>query len=165
MDFNICQLHIHGQRSAHAVDIDFVSVESFRFEEKLVLLLVGKLYDLVFNRRTIARTDGLNLPAVHRRAVDILADDAQRFRRGVRDVARDLRIMVRHALGAEAEGRGIGVARLLLKARPVDGAAIEARRSAGFQAAAAQAQLLQASPSRTQCGSPERPAGYCCSPQ
>ena len=50
---------------------------------------------------------------------------------------------MRHALGAEAERRGIGVARLLGEARPVDGASVEARRSAGLEAAAAQAQLLQ----------------------
>jgi len=43
------------------------------------------------------------------------------------------------ALGAEAEGCGIGVSRLLFEAGPVDGAAVQARRRAGFQAAVAQA--------------------------
>ena len=46
--------------------------------------------------------------------------------------------------GAEAEGRGIGVAGLLCEARPVDGAAIEAGRRAGLEAAAAQAETLEA---------------------
>ena len=129
------------------------------------MVLVGKLDDLVFNRRAIARADGLNLPAVHRRAVHVLADDAMRFGRSPGDVARHLRIMMRNALGAEAEWRWVGVSGLFLKPRPVDGAAIESRRSASLQAATAQAEILEASPSRTAFGSPERPAGYCCSPQ
>src|SRR5438046_208794 len=48
-----------------------------------------------------------------------------------------------HPLGSEAEGSGIGVARLKLEARPVDGPAIEARWSAGFETAAAEAEVLQ----------------------
>ena len=66
-----------------------------------------------------------------------------RFGRGVGDVAGDLRVVMRDALGAEAEGRGIDVAGLLCEARPVDGASVEARRSAGLEAAAAQAEILQ----------------------
>ena len=50
---------------------------------------------------------------------------------------------MRDALGAEAERRGIVVAGLHLKAGPVDGAAIEARRSAGLEAASAQAEIFQ----------------------
>ena len=45
--------------------------------------------------------------------------------------------------GAEAEGRRIGIAGLLFKLRPVDGATVEARRSACFQTALAQAEPLQ----------------------
>jgi len=72
----------------------------------------------------------------------VFADDALRFRRGPGDVARDLRIMMRDTLGAEAERSGIGIAGLKLELRPVDGAAIEAWRCAGFQSSAAQAELL-----------------------
>ena len=75
--------------------------------------------------------------------MDVFADDAVRLRRGPGDVAGHLRIVVRDALGAEAERGGIGVAGLHLKARPVDGAAVEARRRAGLEAASAQAELLQ----------------------
>ena len=118
-------------------------VQAFGFEEELVRGLVGKLDDLVFDRRTISRADGLNLAAVHGRTMDVLADDAMRFRRGPGDVARHLRVVMSDALGAEAEGRGIDVAGLKLELRPVDGAAVEARRRAGLQAAAAKAELLQ----------------------
>src|SRR5271166_2816731 len=48
-----------------------------------------------------------------------------------------------YALGAEAEWRGIFVAGLDREARPVDGASIEARRSASLQSASAQAEFLQ----------------------
>ncbi len=137
------ELHIDRQRRAHAVDVDFVRVQAFGLEEELVRGLVGKLDDLVFDRRAIARSDGLNLAAVHRRAVHVLADDAMRFRRGPRDVAGHLRVVMRDALGAEAEGRGIDIAGLHLESRPVDGAAIEARRRAGLQAASAQAEFLE----------------------
>ena len=106
-------------------------------------LLVGKFDDLVFDRRAIARPDGLDLPAIHRRAVHVLADDAVGFGRGPRNVAGNLRVVMRHALGAEAEGSGVGIARLHREARPVDGASVKARRRSGLQPAAAQAELLQ----------------------
>ncbi len=105
--------------------------------------LVGKLDDLVFDRRAVARADRLDLSAVHGRAVHVFADDAVRLRRGPGDVAGHLRVVVRDALGAEAERRRIDVARLRREARPVDAASIEARRSAGLEAASAQAELLQ----------------------
>ena len=101
------QLHVDRQRSAHAVDVDLVRVQALGLEEELVHLLVGKLDDLVFDRRAIARADRLDLPAVHGRAVHVLADDAMRLRRGERDVARHLLVVMRDALGAEAERRGI----------------------------------------------------------
>src|ERR1700734_2473110 len=118
-------------------------VQSFRFEVKLVRLFVGKLDDLVFDRWTIARPDRLNLSAVHRRAMHVLADNALSFARSPRDVAGHLRVMMRHALGAEAEGRGVGVSRLHREARPVNAAAIQARRRSRFQSATAQPQFLQ----------------------
>src|SRR5690242_7548812 len=118
-------------------------VQPFGLKEKLVLELVGKLHDLVFDGWTISWSDGLNLPAVHRRAVHVLANDSVRFLGGEGDIARYLAVVMRDALGPETEGRGIVVAGLLLKARPVDSAAIEAGRRAGFESAIAQAELLQ----------------------
>ena len=73
----------------------------------------------------------------------VFANDAVRFFGREGDVAGDLRVVMRDPLGAEAEGRGIGVSGLHLEALPVDGAAIEARRRAGLEAAAAQAEVLQ----------------------
>ncbi len=51
--------------------------------------------------------------------------------------------MMSDALGAKAERRGIGIARLKLEAGPVDGATIETRWGASLKPAAAQAELLQ----------------------
>ena len=45
--------------------------------------------------------------------------------------------------GAKAEGRGIDIAGLQLEAGPIDGAAVETRRSSGLEAAAAETKLLE----------------------
>ena len=50
---------------------------------------------------------------------------------------------MRHALGAEAERSGVGIARLLREAGPVNGASIKARRRSRLQPASAQAEFLQ----------------------
>jgi len=120
-----------------------VRVQAFGFEEELVLELVGELDDFVFDRRTISWADRLDLTAVHGRAVNVVADDAVGFLGGEGDVARHLFVKVCDALGAEAEGGGVVVAGLDLEAGPVDGAAVEAWRRAGLEAAAAQPELLQ----------------------
>ena len=121
-------LHFHRQRGGHAVDVDLVRVQALGLEEELVLRLVRKLDDLVFDRRAVARADALDAARVHGRAMHVLANEAQRLRRGEGDVAADLRL--NDLLGAEAEGRGIGVAGLLFEDLPIDGAAVEARRRA-----------------------------------
>src|SRR6266852_4052775 len=105
-------------------------------------MLVGKFDDFVLDRRTVARTDRVNLAAVHRGTMDVLADDAVSFFRREGNVARDLGVVVSDAFGAETERRGIGIAGLNLEGRPVDGASVETGRRAGLQAATAQAELL-----------------------
>jgi hypothetical protein len=152
------QLHIDRQRSAHAVDVDLVRVQALGFEEELVREFVGELDDFVFDRGTVARAGRLNLPAVHGRAMHVLANDAVRLFGGKGDVARHLRVVMGHAPGAKAERGGIRIAGLALEARPVDGATIEARGRSGLEAATAQPSFLSASPSRMAAGSPERPA-------
>src|SRR5256886_1777815 len=72
-----------------------------------------------------------------------VANDAVRLLCRVGDIARHLRVMMSDALGAKAERRGIGIARLKLEAGPVDGAAIETRWGASLKPAAPQAELLQ----------------------
>ena len=118
-------------------------VQALRLEEKLVHPLVGKLHDLVFNRRAVARANRLDLPAVHGRTVNVFANDAMGLRRSPGNVAGNLRVMVGDALGAKAEGRRINVSRLHRKARPVDRTSVETGRGAGLEPTSAQAKLLQ----------------------
>ena len=73
--------------------------------------------------------------------MNVLSDDAVRLRRGERDITGHL--LLRDSLCAEAERRGIGVARLHFKARPVNATAIEARRRPGLKPASAQTQQLE----------------------
>src|SRR5262249_37900294 len=88
-----------------------------------------------------ARTDALDLPGIHGRAMHVLLNDAMRLRRGEGHVTRHL--LLRDLLGAEAEGRGVGIARLHFKTRPVDAAPVESWRRPGLEAAATQAEQLQ----------------------
>ena len=55
-----------------------------------MLILVGKLDDLVFNRRAIARSATLDLPAVHWGAVQVVLNQLMDLRIGPSDPARDL---------------------------------------------------------------------------
>src|SRR5207253_5388803 len=112
---------------------DFVRVQTLRLKEQLVRGFVRKLDDLVFDRRAIWRADRLNLAAVHRRTVNVLADDAMSFGRSPGDVARHLRVMMSDTLGPKAEGRGIGIAGLDLEFRPVNRSAVEPRRRSGLE--------------------------------
>src|SRR5690606_3662310 len=79
-----------------------------------------------------------DLPGIHGRAVDVGADQVVRRRRGPGDAAVDLRRGDGVGQGRERYGRV--VRRLRFQAVPVDGAAVEARRRAGLQAAKGEAQ-------------------------
>jgi hypothetical protein len=93
-----------------------VGVEALGLEKELVLGLVGKLDDLVFDGGAIARADAVIWP--------LYMAERCTFSRMMRSVSGVVKAMWQltcgcaMALGAEAEGRGIGVAGLLLEARP-----------------------------------------------
>ena len=142
-------LHLHRQRSGHAVDVDLVRVQSLRLEKELVLRLVGELDDLVLDRRAIARPDALDLPGIHRRAVDVLADQPQRLRRGERDVAAHLRAAARssscrklNGVGSASPGCSSKRAQSIVRPSSRGGVPVFRRHSRSPR-------LLQASPSRT----------------
>ena len=138
-------LDVHRERGAHAIDVDLVSVEALGLEEELVRGLVGETDDLVFDGGAVARADAFDLASEHGAAVDVGLDEGEGFGGGCRDVAGDLAegrnpgcfAVLRR--GAEAEGGGVGVAGLGLKARPVDRPAVEARGCAGLEAGFAEA--------------------------
>src|SRR5580658_859144 len=118
-------------------------VQPFGLQKKLVRQFVGELDDLVFNRRTIPRSRRLDLPAIHRRTMHVLANNAMRLFGGKSDVARHLRIMMRHSPRAKAERSRVQISRLALEARPINGASIKPRRRSGLEPASAQPQLLE----------------------
>src|SRR3954470_10688021 len=70
------QLHSCGERCRKAVDVELRCIMPFRLQKKLVTLCIGKLYDLVLDRRTVARAARGNRAPIHRRAGDIFADYA-----------------------------------------------------------------------------------------
>ena len=67
------ELHRRRQRRRQAVDVQLVRVVSLGLEEELMPLRRGKLDDLVFDRRAVARTARRDRAAVHRRLADVLA--------------------------------------------------------------------------------------------
>src|ERR1700722_4328896 len=75
--------------------------------------------------------------------MNVLANDAMRFRSGPRDITRNLRVVMRDALGAKAERCRIGITRLFCESRPVDAASIQPRRRPCLEPATAQSEILQ----------------------
>jgi hypothetical protein len=84
------QLHIERQAGRNPVRVDLVRRQAFRFEEDVVAVLAGETMNLVFDRRAVARPNAFDDAGVHRRAIEIGADDVVRPRVGAGDPARQL---------------------------------------------------------------------------
>src|SRR5206468_6361323 len=108
-----------------------IVVEPLRLEKDLVLLALGKAYDIVLDRGTITRSDPGDAARIHRRATEIGANARVRSRGRRRDVAGDLRC--RDPVRYEGEWRRRIVAWLNLEPSPVDRPAVEPRRRPGLQ--------------------------------
>ena len=125
---------------------------------------VGEAHHLVLDGRAVARADAADLAGVHRRAGEVGADDGVGRLGGRGDPAVDLR--VGDPLGQERERHRRVVAGLHLQARPVDRAAVEARRRAGLEPAEPQTRAPAGARERPLAGgSPWRPAGVFSSPR
>src|SRR6202021_747674 len=134
-------LHFNRQGGKHAVDIHLVGIQPLGLKKELMLLLIREADHLVLNGRTITWAHGSDLPRIHRRPADVLADNAQRLRGGVSDVAGDLLLWELYPAGAE-RGR-IHISGLLPEAAPVDAPAVQPGRGAGLETASAQTQTLE----------------------
>src|SRR3546814_7565334 len=99
------------QRRRDPVWIHRRIVETFRLQEDLMLAAIGKTHHLVLDRGTVARADGLNLARVQRRPVEVLPDQSVACRRGLRDMATELRL--RDGAGQGGERFRRHVSRLL----------------------------------------------------
>ena len=105
-------------------------------------LAIGEADDLVLDRGAIARANALDLPGIHRRAVEIGADQSMARRRGPGNEAADLRDA--NFIRQKRKRLRRIIARLRLEAGPVDGLAIEPRRRAGLQPPHGKADPVQA---------------------
>ena len=137
-------------------------LQPFRLQEDLVPILVGEAHHLVLDRRAVARPAALDLPRVHRRAVQVRADQVVDRLVGVGDVAIELRL--RDPVGREAERPRIVVAGLQLALREVDGAAVEPAGRAGLEARELEAAASRLSLSALGRLSPARPPRVFASP-
>src|ERR1700738_888404 len=102
---------------------------------------IAEADDLVLDRRAIARPGALDLPGIHRRAMHIGPDHLMGCRRRAGDAALDLRR--RDAVGHHQKRLRRIVAWLHFDRRPVDRAAIEPWRGAGFQPPQREADALE----------------------
>src|SRR5262249_47453761 len=121
-----------GQAGADAVAVVFERVPAFGLQEDLMPFLVGEAHDLVLDGWTVARPTATNLAGVHRRPVEIGANQLVDGFIRVRDVAIHLRL--RDLGRREAERPRLGIARLPLAGGEVDGPPVEPARRACLEA-------------------------------
>ena len=132
------------QAGGDTVRVEFVGGQAFGFDEDLVAVLVGKAHDFVFDGGAVARAEGVFDDArVHRRLVDVGADDVVRAFVGAGDVAGDLARVFGGVAEVGEDGQR-GVAGLGFHAAVINGARVNAWRGAGFHAGEGEGQVVQA---------------------
>ena len=126
------QLHIKGQGGGNTIGIQLVGGQAFRLDEHLVRFLVGKAMDLVFNRGAITGSHTLDHASVHRRTIQVVANDLVGLLVGMAYPAIDLLGMF---IGTTQEGhhRHRRITRLGGHLREIHTAPVNPRRGAGFQ--------------------------------
>jgi len=120
-----------------------VGSQAFRLDEYLVLILVGKAMDLVFDRRAVTRANAFDDPGVHRRAIQVLADDVVGALVGMGNPAVDL-LRMHCCIAHERHDRNRRITWLWRHLAEIDTATVDARRGAGFQPIHPQRQFTQA---------------------
>src|ERR1700730_13658585 len=104
-------------------------------------IALAEAHDLVLDRGAITRPFARDLARIHRRAVDVVADDAMSG--GVRARNAALNLGVIDALRQHRERLGRLVPRSHLPCGPVDGATVEPRRRSGLEPSERKSQSLQ----------------------
>ena len=86
------QVHLHLERQARRepVHVNLIRRDALRLEENLMPLLLRELHDLILNARAIPRTHPFDDARIHRRLVQVRADDRRRGVRRVGEVAGQL---------------------------------------------------------------------------
>src|SRR3954466_4566852 len=93
-------------------------------EEQLVSLFIRELNYFVFYRRTITRTDPLDLTGIKRRLVKIIANRLMGSLARIANKALPLRLL--DLFRSERKGYGLLIRRLRFKSVPVYSSAVEA---------------------------------------
>ena len=104
--------------------------------------LVSEPHDLVLDRRAITRTDPLDMPPIHCRAIEIVADDLVGLFVGMRNSAGNLADL--RPLRQEGKHHRIVISRLAVEDIPVDRLPVQPGRRSGFQTSKGQAELRNA---------------------
>ena len=98
------KLHILRHGRGKPLHIPFDRIQSFRFKEELMAVFIRKAHDLILDRGAVACARSVNRAGIHRRTMDVFADDAMRFFVGIGQVAHGLVLdrvrggKLRHAL-------------------------------------------------------------------
>src|SRR6185369_8704195 len=131
------ELHGRRERRRESVDVELVCVVSFRLEEELMTLCLGKPDDLVLDRRTVAWSARRNRTAVHRGLANVRSDEVLAIGTEKGDPARQLGGMPSQAIRS-APWRGpemrpgvielLDLALLTLQILPAYRAPVDARR-------------------------------------
>ena len=128
------QLYVERQTGGDAVRVEFVAVQTFRLNKHLMAGFISEAGDFIFNRRAVTRADPFDHTGIHRRAIEVIADNLVGTLIGVGNVAVHLlRVFVHRTHKGHHRQRRI--ARLHLHHREVDTTRIDTRRRTGFQAA------------------------------
>src|SRR5712691_2881587 len=81
------QLYFIRQTRGDSVNVVFFRMTALGLQKKLMRGFIGKLHDLVLDRRTIARTGALYPAGIKWRTMQVLLDDFMGLRSGVGDPA------------------------------------------------------------------------------
>src|SRR5215216_6874535 len=94
--------------------------------------LVRKLYDFVFYRWAVSRTDAFDLPRIERRLGEVRSNRIMHLFGRVADIALDLFLL--QTVSRKRERHRHFIARLRLERAPVNCSAIQPWRGSGLQA-------------------------------
>src|SRR5688572_21596842 len=124
--------------------------------------LIGELYNLVFDRRTVPRPYASNLSRIERRLSDVLANRVVNTLGRIPDIALDL--FLRDFVGRERKWHRRTVIGLRFESAPVNRAAIESRRRSRLQTAHRKTEILQSLGQLDRCRLPGAPTKIRTSP-
>ncbi|CDB93221.1 unknown [Acidaminococcus intestini CAG:325] len=125
-------LDFGGERGAHALDIDFIGPEPFRFQKKLMTALIGKTDDFCFNARAVARAYTFDGSVEHAAPVKVVPNDLMGPGVGIGQVTRNLLTFRNRADKGEIPHRFITVLRL--GPRKINGPTVHTSRCTGLEA-------------------------------